>query len=200
MKSGFWELLFLSFVNLAIFFALYRKTASIGQKLLSAFSVASILLLVSSAQRMGLYVMYYGFSYEKFYASYAVLFCAILFFWLISRLFVAQKSNVVKFLAFQFLWMFALVSIFPVEQFILRSNMALVKKTGSHIRLLEMRMLSLDVLTPIKKYQAEGKLKEEIGDTLEEYDWNKWIAEREREWREKKWYEFNLSAVRAGEF
>lgn len=191
VKSGFWQLLFLTFVNLAIFFLLYRKTASTGQKILGTFSVASILLLVSSAQRMGLYVTYYGFSYEKFYASYVVLFCGILFLWLVSRLFVAKKSNVFKFLALQFLWMFAVVSVFPVEQFILKSNMALVQKEGSHIRLSEMAMLSTDVLTPIKKYAEEGKLKEKV-----EYDWGAWIAKQENKLREKKWYELNLSAVK----
>ena len=192
VKSGFWQLLFLSLVNLAIFFVLYRKTAAIGQKLLGAFSLASILLLVSSAQRMMLYVTHYGFSYEKFYASYTVLFCGILFLWLISRLFVSKKSNVVKFLAFQFLWMFALVGVFPVESFILKSNMALVERPDSKILLHEMAMLSPDVLPQIRKYKEEGRLKEEV-----EYDWSPWIAEQEKIIQDKKWYEFTLSAIKA---
>ncbi len=210
VKSGFWQLLFLSLVNLAIFFFLYRKTAPIGQKLLGIFSFASILLLVSSAHRMALYVTYYGFSYEKFYASYAVLFCVILFLWLISRLFINKKSNVVKFLAFQFLWMFALISIFPVEFFILKSNMALVAKSDSKIHLFEMAMLSSDVLPQIKKYKEEGKLKEEveyifeqpngeIGRAKKERDWNPWIAKQEKRIQDKKWYEFTLSAINASQ-
>ena len=189
VKSGFWQLMLLSLVNLGIFFSLYRKTAPTGQKILGAFSLASILLLTSSAYRMYLYVTYYGFSYEKFYASYTVLFCAILFLWLISRLFMAKKSNIVKFLAFQFLWMFALVSIFPVEFFILKSNMALVKKEDSHIRLSEMTMLSPDVLTPIKNYKEEGKLIES--------DWSSWIERQEKRIQDKKWYEFTLSTIKA---
>lgn len=192
VKSGFWQLLFLSLVNLAIFFFLYRKTVPLGQKLLGLFSLASILLLVSSAQRMALYVTHYGFSYEKFYASYAVLFCAILFIWLISRLFINKKSNVVKFLAFQFLWMFALVSIFPVELFILKSNMTLVNLPDSKIILSEMTMLSPDVLSQIKKYKIEGKLKEES-----ESDWDSWIAKQEKRIEDKRWYEFTLSAIKA---
>lgn len=197
VKSGFWQLLFLSFVNLAIFFFLYKKTAPAGQKMLGAFAVASLLLLVSSAQRMYLYVTYYGFSYEKFYASYAVLFCAILFVWLILRLFAPKRSNVFKFLAFQFIWMFALVSVFPVEQFILSSNMSLVKKEGSHIRLYEMSMLSADVLTEIKDYQARGLLAERPNLDAAPYDWNDWTAKREKEVNDKKWYELNLSSLRA---
>jgi len=188
VKSGFWQLLFLSVVNLAIFFFLYRKTASIGQKLLGAFSFASLLLLVSSAHRMILYVTNYGFSYEKFYASYAVLFCVVLFLWLISRLFVNKKANVVKFLAFQFLWMFALVSIFPVELFVLKSNMALVKRPDSKIKISEMTMLSPDVLTQVKKYKEKGK--------LGEGDWITWIAKQEKRIQDKKWYESTLSSIR----
>lgn len=189
VKSGFWQLLFLSVVNLAIFFFLYRKTVPLGQKLLGLFSIASILLLVSSAHRMALYVIYYGFSYEKFYASYTVLFCAILFMWLVSRLFVTKKSNIVKLLAFQFLWMFALISIFPVELFILKSNMALVNKTDSKILLIEMKMLSQDVLPQVKKYKEEGKLNND--------EWNTWMAEQEKKIQDKKWYEFTFNTIKA---
>ena len=188
VKSGFWQLLFLSLVNLAIFFFLYRKTESIGQKLLGTFSFASILLLVSSTHRMALYVTYYGFSYEKFYASYTVLFCVILFLWLLSRLFVSKKSNIVKFLALQFLWMFALISVFPVELFILKSNMTLVTKQDSKIRLSEMTMLSPDVLAQIKKYKEKGELKGES-------DWNPWVTKQEKRIQDKKWYEFTLSTI-----
>jgi hypothetical protein len=88
--------------------------------------------------------------------------------------------------------MFALVSVLPVEQIIVRSNMALAKKEGSHIRLYEMAMLSSDVLRQIRQYEVENMLKEET-----EYDWKAWITERENKLREKKWYEFNLSAALA---
>ena len=189
VKSGFWQLMLLSLVNLVIFFVLYRKTVAIGQKMLGIFSIASILLLASSAHRMMLYVTHYGFSYEKFYASYAVLFCGILFFWLISRLFVSKKSNIIKFLAFQFLWMYALVGIFPVEFFILKSNIALLKRPDSKIQLLEMAMLSPDVLSQIKKYKEEGRLEEKVV-----YDWSPWIEKQEKRIKDKKWYEFTLSA------
>jgi hypothetical protein len=208
VKSGFWQLLFLSLVNLAIFFFLYRKTAASGQKLLGLFSVASLLLLISSAHRMILYVTHYGFSYEKFYASYTVLFCLTLFLWLISRLFVNRKSNVVKFLGFQFLWMFAVISIFPTELFILKSNMTLVKRPDSRIHLYEMAMLSPDVLPQIKKYKEEGRLQEEVLSTVthpngetesvkNEYDWNPWIEKQEKRIQDKKWYEFTLSSAKA---
>ena len=201
VKSGFWQLLVLSFLNLAVFFFLYRKTSAGVQKILGLFTIASLLLLVSSAHRMWLYVTYYGFSYEKFYASYVVLFCAILFVWLLSRMITAKRANIVKFVAFQFLWMYALVALFPVEQFILKANVVLKEKPNSQIRLFEMTMLSPDVLAQIKDYQRAGVL-EESKDYLnresgrnpdEQFDWNPWIEEQEKILAEKKWYETTVS-------
>ena len=187
VKSGFWQLLFLSVLNLGIFFVLYRKTTPLIKKILSVFTIASFLLLISAGHRMILYVTNYGFSYEKFYALYAVLFCAILFLWLFSRLFVAARSNVLKFVAFQFLWMFALVSIFPVEQFIVRTNVSLVSRSDSRIKLFEMKMLSPDVLGVVSQYNRQGMFSHET------FDWNPWIEEQKMKIVDKKWYEFTVS-------
>ena len=103
--------------------------------------------------------------------------------------------------------MFALVGVFPVELFILKSNMALVTKPDSKIHLFEMAMLSPDVLSQIKKYKEEGKLKEEVqsvtyelnGEIIlgkKEYDWNPWIEKQEKIIQDKKWYEFTLSTIK----
>ena len=158
------------------------------QKLLGMFTITSLFLLVSAGHRMGLYVVYYGFSYEKFFASYTVLYCAILFLWLIAQLFHHERSNVVKFLVILFLWMFALVSIFPVEQFIFRANLALSKEEGSRIVLSELKMLSPDVLTLVKKHRNQALVKEE-------YDWGPWIENQEKILSEKEWYERNMMNI-----
>jgi len=203
VKSGFWQLLTLSIINITIYFFTYKKIEPLIHKILTVFTVASLLLLVSAGYRMALYVIYYGFSYEKFYASYTVLFCAILFIWLISRLFISKKSNIVKFLLFLFLWMYSLVAIFPVEQFIIRENTALVKLKNSQIRLYEMTMLSPDALSLVKKYQASGLLEERAGVIYREntdnqskkFDWTPWIKEQEDIVSSKPWYELNLSNI-----
>src|SRR3989344_5280757 len=188
VKSGFWQLLFLSIINILIYFFAYRKTVPFVQKLLAVFTITSLFLLISAGHRMGLYVVYYGFSYEKFFASYAVLFCAILFFWLISQLFRSRRANIAKFLVILFLWMFALVSIFPVEQFIFRANIALFHREGSRIMLHEMKMLSPDALPLVKKYQERDL-------SLEEYDWNHWIEKQEKIITQKRWYERNVMNI-----
>ncbi len=186
VKSGFWQLFFLSIINILIYFFTYKKTTIWVQRLLTVFTFASLLLLISAGCRMGLYVAYYGFSYEKFFASYTVIYCAIIFVWLIIQLFIKKRANILKFLVFLFLWMYALIAVFPVEQFILRSNVALARVKESRINLPELTMLSPDVLSLVKKYQQQRILNNE------KFDWNPWIERQEKLLSEKTWYETNL--------
>ena len=204
VKSGFWQLFFLSVINVAIYFFTYKKTIPLVQRILIAFTVASLLLLSSAGYRMGLYVTYYGLSYEKFFASYTVIYSALLFIWLISRLFIKQRSNIVKFLVVLFLWMYAIVSILPVEQFILRTNVALSYLEESRIRLFELTMLSPDVLALVKEYQQQGVLEEKVdylaqegtNKSEEDFDWNPWIERQEKVVSDKVWYERNLMNIK----
>jgi len=195
VKSGFWQLFFLSIINIVIYFFTYRKTILIVQRILTVFTFASLLLLISAAQRMQLYVTYYGFSYEKLFALYTVIYCVILFIWLITRLFVKSRSNIFKFLVILFIGMYGLIAILPVEQFILRANVKLSELNGSRIRLYELTMLSPDVLPLIKKYKNEGLLKEKTGYSAPgtgEFDWTPWINKNVKIVADKAWYEHNL--------
>ena len=187
VKSGFWQLFFLSIINILIYFFTYKKTTAWVQKLLTIFTFASLFLLISAAYRMGLYVVYYGFSYEKFFASYTVVFCTVIFIWLIIQLFIKKRANILKFLVFLFLWMYALLTVLPVEQFILRGNVALSESAESRINLSELTMLSPDVLFLVKKYQKQGVLDKQ------EFNWQPWLERQEKLITDKSWYEMNLS-------
>lgn len=177
VKSGFWQLIFLSVVNIGFFTIYYKKTGSAVQRILNIFTLASLLLVFSAAWRMALYVFYYGFSYEKFFACYAVIFCVIVFVWLIFKLFKNVRIDIVKFILFLFLWMYGVVAIFPTEQFILRANMELSKRADSRIDLYEMTMLSGDVYN----------LAKESG-----FEWDWWFERQTSIIEKKEWYEFNL--------
>lgn len=203
VKGGFWQLFILSVINILIYFSTYKKTNNLIQRILGVFTVASLFLLASAGQRMCLYVMYYGFSYEKLFASYTVLYCAILFMWLLSRLFIKKTANIIKFLFLLFIWMYGILTILPVEQIIFRTNLALYKLDGSQIRLFEMTMLSPDVLDLVKESQAQGLLDEEPGYLEREiqsklsedkklFDWDPWINRQTKIVNGKKWYEKNL--------
>jgi len=191
VKSGFWQLMLLSGINIAIFFFSYCRTNKLVQYILFAFTVASLLLLASAGYRMGLYVRFYGLSYEKFFASYTVLYCAILYLWLIIRSIAKKKIDVIKFLFFLFVWMYAVVNILPVEQFIIRSNAYLAQLEGSRINMYESRILSADVLTYVKDNQDKYFMKLNHHDDSE-VDWTKWIGEQEDIIKQKSWYELNL--------
>lgn len=206
VKGGFWQLFCLTSINILFAFALYRKTVPALQRLLLAFAVASILLLASAAWRMGLYAVFYGLSYEKFFASYTVVYCAALLLWLCVRLAMPGRADIVRVPALLFLWMFAVVAVLPVERIILTSNVALAQREGSRIRLFELTMLSPDVLNLIRTYQDQGKLKDspalypprEPSASQAEtppvgFAWDPWIESRERIVADKAWYEWTLS-------
>jgi len=144
-------------------------------------------------------------SYEKFFASYAVLYCAILFAWLITKLFAHTPADILKFITLLFLWMYALVAISPVEQFILRTNVALAKRPDSRIRLFEMTMLSSDVLKTVKYYNQTGRLQENtsyLAQKDQSFDWQPWIERQEQQIKDKSWYEYNLMNIlsRSGKY
>jgi len=200
VKSGFWQLFFLTGLNTLLYFFTYRRTSAPVQRILVAFTVASLFLLVSAGHRMALYVTNYGFSYEKFFSSYTVVYSAILFVWLFISLFRKKRANIFKFMVFLFLWMYALITVMPVEQFIFRTNVALAGRSETRIRLYEMTMLSSDVLGLVKEYKSKGWLEEKTkfldrekkditGNT---FDWQPWIDKQEKLLSEKRWYEFNF--------
>ena len=90
-----------------------------------------------------------------------------------------------------------------LEQFILRTNVVLSGIQESRIRLFELTMLSPDVLSLVKKYEAQGLLKENAGylsrenrgKLEEEFDWGPWILRQEKRIADKAWYEYNLVNV-----
>lgn len=186
VKSGFWQLMFLSIINIFIFLVYYKKTNRPVQNILAVFTVASLLMLFSAGYRMILYVVYYGFSYEKFFALYTVLYCAILYFYLIAKLIARTRLNIIKFVLFLFLWMYALLTVFPTEQFIVRSNVGLATRQGSHINLSELRMLSADVLSYVKQ-NSDIYFKDEV--------WTEWMQKRQDTVNTKRWYEYNLANI-----
>lgn len=191
VKSGFWQLLALSIINALIFLATYARTNTLVQRLLAAFAIASLLLVFSAAWRMALYVTLYGFSYEKFFAAYTVLFSIILFGWLVFQFFGSKRRDLVKFAAFLFLWMYAALCLFPVEQFIMRANVSLAQRLDSRIALPELKMLSTDVLGYVEERSDDPRFEE----------WGEWLEENRGIVAEKPWYEFTVSDLvyRAGQ-
>lgn len=186
VKSGFWQLFFLSIINLGLFYWAYRNTAVWLQWLLSLYLLASVLILLSAAWRMVLYVYYYGLSYEKFFASYTTLYALGLFVFLGFCLLAKQRQDLVKSVVLSALWMFSLATISPIEKLIFRSNMALSKQADSRIDLYHLSYLSADVLSDAAIAFEQGRFKASS-------QWAAWLQSTERVDCQRAWYSTNLS-------
>ena len=198
VKTGFWQLVALSFLNSVLFIVLYRKTSTFVQMLLTAFAVSSLLILFSAAQRMFLYVMYYGFSYEKFYASYVVVFCAVLLTYLAFASLRRAKTDVLKFFMLAFIWMFTAVAIIPVDKIILEANIALSEREESRYGIVQVANLSTDVFsgvdTLIEECNSEDSVNPSRWPNLCK-TWSVWAEKQKHVVRKKEWHEHNLGTL-----
>jgi hypothetical protein len=204
IKSGFWQLLGLTAINLLGFFGAYGQTGKTVQRILAAFAAASLLLLASAAQRVGLYVIDYGFSHEKFYAAYTVVFCIAVFGWLLRQMLRGRAVDTFRFTAFLALWMLAVAAVLPVEALIVKANVALVERPQTRIRLVELSALSGDAIGEIRRAARAGRLAERVdymererregrGDARPVYDWQDWLIRKETQVLEKRGLELNVS-------
>ena len=189
VKSGFWQLFFLSILNTALFLTVYKNTGVVAQTILRIFIAASGLLLLSAAWRMGMYVFWYGFSYEKLFASYTTLFALGVFIYLLLASFAKQRKDVFRHIAFSALWVYAIATVMPVEKIILYSNVQLAQLSNSRVDLNHLKNLSIDIFgdvhvrtNPLLRSQTET--------------WLDWARQLKRKRCHRAWYENNISVVR----
>ena len=186
VKSGFWQLFFLSIINVGLFYWAYRNTARWLQWLLSLYLLASALILLSAAWRMALYVYYYGLSYEKFFASYTTLYALGLFVFLGFCLLAKKRQDLVKSVVFSVLWMFSLATISPIERFIFSANVALSKQWDSRVDLYHLSYLSADVLSDAFNAFEQGRFQKSGS-------WSVWLRSNKQVDCQRAWYSTNLS-------
>ena len=186
VKFGFWQLFFLSIINVGLFYWAYRNTAVWLQWLLSLYLLASALILLSAAWRMALYVYYYGLSYEKFFASYTTLYALGLFVFLGFCLLAKKRQDLVKCVVFSVLWMFSLATISPIELLIFSANVALSKQVDSRVDLYHLSYLSADVLSDAFSAYEEGHFQNNG-------PWAVWLRSNKQVDCQRVWYSTNLS-------
>jgi len=186
VKSGFWQLFFLSAINVGLFYWAYKNTGWLAQWILRVYLIASALILMSAGWRMGLYVVYYGLSYEKFFASYTTFYALVLFCFLGWAVFATSRKDIVKTLCVSALWMFSIATVLPIERIIFSSNLALSQKEGSRINLIHLSVLSTDVLAIASRNFHAGKL-------TNNGTWAYWLRATSNENCDRPWYESNLS-------
>ena len=193
VKRGFWQLVSLSAINLVLVFAYFQRTNTLTQYFLYAFVAASLLLLGSASHRMFLYTSYYGFSYEKFYASYAVVYCILIFALIAHGLIRSNAQLVLMRCVLLLLWMYALISVFPTEYFIVRANLTLSERPQARLQLSDLKELSIDALPVIS-----ANIHRLSAATPSEKSWEgcqQWIIESRNDASYRPWYEHTLSSL-----
>ena len=194
VKSGFWQLFFLSTLNVALFFIIYKNTTNTAQIILRIFIVASGFLLLSAAWRMSLYVYYYGLSHEKFFASYTTIFALFVFIYLVIASFQQKRKNIFRFIAFCSLWSYGIATILPIEKIILNTNVQLAESNDTRINLIHLQALSVDVLKDIQELREENATDSQFL-TNNDLAWNSWLIKKKQYDCTRAWYEKNLSLV-----
>lgn len=189
VKSGFWQLFFLSGINVALFYWVYKNTGEFAQWILRVYLVACTLIMLSACWRMGLYVYYYGLSYEKFFASYTALYALFLFGYLGWAVYCVARKDIIRFTFFSSLWFFSLATLLPVERIIFHSNLVLSEQLNSRINRYHLTVLSTDVLNDVLGAIEAGR--------IHRNNWQPWVDQTSFSWCYKKWYETNLSTLLA---
>jgi len=189
VKSWFWELFFVSIINIVFFFVYYKKTIPSIQKILIAFILASIIILFSAINKMYFYVINYWLSYEKFTATYTILYFWILFVIMISYLFIKWKTDILKASLILALWMYAWLNIIPMEKIIFKTNLSLSTGNQSHIltHKYQSHMLSIDIIKDIERLKWNKIFKEQ--------SWDLWLERKYSQILKKKWYEKNINSL-----
>ncbi|MCB0322758.1 MAG: DUF4173 domain-containing protein [Bdellovibrionales bacterium] len=184
VKGGFWQLIVLTALNIVLTVSYVRCTQSALRSLLGVFIAASMLLLVSAGWRMALYVVFYGLSYEKFFAAYSVLYCAAVLCYLAWQHALQSTGDIVRTLGWLLAWMYAGATVLPVESIIFHTNVTLATRTDARLHLDELTMLSPDVLYAVPQTAPFANCR-----------WVSWKVARSGYVRDKQWYEHTLSSV-----
>ena len=189
-KSVFWQLFLISIINIVFFFVYYKKTTPLVQKILCAFIFASVIILFSAALRMYNYTSVYGLSYEKFFASYTIVYFAMLFLIMIWYIVSNKRRDILKASIMIALWMYAGLHVIPSEVLIFKVNAHILQQEDSKIQKYQSHMLSIDILQSV--------LKLEWKDIYTEESWQEWIDKKIAQSTKKYWYEKNIQDFRVG--
>lgn len=185
VKNWFWQLFYVSIINIIMFFVYYKKTSSIIQKILLAFIFASIIILVSASSKMYMYVYDFWLSYEKFAASYTVIYFWILFLIMVGILLLNKKVDILKTSIILAVWMYSLLNIIPMEIIILKTNILVYQRTDSRINKYQSHMLSTDIMWTVQKLEWK--------DIYIDQSWEQWVKKRLKNIEDKSFYEKNIS-------
>lgn len=187
-KTWFWQLFFISIINIIFFFIYYKKTNNFVQKLLGIFIFASVIILLSAVHKMFLYTHLYGLSYEKFFASFTILYFGILFLIMIWFIVLNKKNDILKTSCILALWMYSSIHILPTEAFIFKINTNILQSQDTKIQKYQSHMLSVDILHEVNQIRWKKIFIDE--------NWQEWSDKKIKNSLKKPWYEKNIQDIK----
>jgi hypothetical protein len=206
-KRGFWQLLVLTALNIGIVIHTFNRLVGFGSMSLRVFTLLSTLLLASAGHRLGSYVILFGLSYEKWYACYTVLFCALVFIILFSfqwrpSILELRSAHPMKAILLLLIWMYGLGSIFPVGTSIVLLNRHFATWNASGIDQGELRYLSVDAVPAVvytlpRECVKSGDCRILNGPNSPRGHWNSsyWLHRQSCKLSERRWYQHSATSV-----
>ena len=108
-REGFFQLLFVSFINLLLIILFLHKVSNnnITKLLFTIISATTLIMTFSSAYRMCLYVKYYDLSHLRYFVFFALILITFIMFGIIISLYY-EKFNLPKYFIFTFMFFYTI--------------------------------------------------------------------------------------------
>ncbi|WP_445490955.1 DUF4153 domain-containing protein [Niallia sp. 03133] len=131
-KKGFFELMFVTVINIVMIICVNTYTAvkkKVLKILLSIMVLFSFVMLLSSHLRLSLYEEAYGYTYLRLFSHSFLLLLAILFSFSIIKIWM-EKLNLIRIFLLTSLLYYCSLNVINIDQVIVRKNIQRYEKTG----------------------------------------------------------------------
>lgn len=195
-KTGFFQLMFVSFINLAIILISnqYNENREKSIKVLNIFLVIfTVIIDISSMYRMYMYETEFGLTYLRTF-SYIVILTEIVTFIPIVKYILDKKFDFIKWIFIICICIYCIVNYLNIEKVIINRNINKNINTTS----IDYEYIS-NIASEDSYSILEEKLREKNISSLERLEINKILLKLTDNCKEMKWQEFNISKWRIQE-
>lgn len=135
-RKGFFELLFVSLINLSITIMVVNfvnwatiVTKRFTQFLLTVLILSSGVMLASASMRLSMYEEAYGFSFIRVFSHSFMIFLAVIFLYTLIKIWV-EKLSLFHFYFISALIYYTAINIINLDQIVVKQNIARYEQTG----------------------------------------------------------------------
>ncbi|MED3563161.1 DUF4173 domain-containing protein, partial [Bacillus xiapuensis] len=135
-RKGFFELLFVSLINLSITIIVVnfvnrttKVTKLLTQLLLTILILSSGVMLLSASMRLSIYEEAYGFSFIRVLSHSFMIFLAVIFVYTLIKIWI-EKLSLFHFYFITALVYYSAINIIDLNQIVVKQNIARYEQTG----------------------------------------------------------------------